>query len=97
MLDGLTALLDQRGKDLLRFGVGERLALLDLLVFEGGFDHAQGREAFGFAGFHRGNDVFFNLLGEAHCVYSSRKMGCEWPKLFIIERNALLGRPLQWW
>ena len=66
LLDGILALLDQGGQDLLRFFVVERRHLFDLAILERGLDHAQRGQAVLVARLHGGGDVFLNLLGEAH-------------------------------
>ena len=66
LLDGILALFDQRGEDLLRFLVVERRHLFDFAVLERGLDHAQGGQPMLVARLHGGGDVLLNLLGEAH-------------------------------
>ena len=66
-LDRLVALLEERGEDLGLFGVGERLALVDLFGAQGGLDHAQGGEAMLLVGLHGGDDVGAEFLCDAHC------------------------------
>src|SRR6266852_1720987 len=62
LLDGVFALLDEGGEDLVGFFVVEGGHLVDFFVLEGGLDHAQGRETVLFAGLHGRDDVFLDLV-----------------------------------
>ena len=66
LLDGILALLDQSGQNLLRFLVVERSHLFDLAILERGLDHAESGQAVFVARLHGGDDVFLNLFAEAH-------------------------------
>ena len=69
-----STLFQQRRKDCGLFGVGERLALVDLFGAQRGFDHAQGGEAMLFVCLHGGDDVGAEFLCDAHCKSPCR--GC---------------------
>ena len=66
LVDGFFALLDQRGQDGLGFFVVERGHFFDLAEVEGALDHAESGEAGFVFRFHGGDDVFLDLVGQAH-------------------------------
>ncbi len=68
LLHGVFALVDERAQHFLLFGLGQGLALVDLLAFQRGFDHAQGLQLLRFAGLHGGDDVCVEFLQDAHTI-----------------------------